>query len=168
MLNLLLFTNANFPLFDKWVEWVLSIVNIIINSTICVMKPIVQEDSFGCGVACVANILDITYLEALELFEDGQLKASTIGFYCKDILRVFEYKNIKYEYKYIKPKLKKKIYKDKVIVFLKRSKKYPAGHYLCRINNKWLDSWINFPNENKKSGFRKRLPGKSIYLISPV
>jgi len=131
------------------------------------MKPIVQEDAYGCGVACVANILGITYQEALNFFENGGEKASSIGFYCKEFLPVFRINQLSYEYKYIKPKLKNKIYINKTIVYLRKSKKYPAGHYLCRIDNKWLDSWINFPDIDRKSGYRKRLPEKPIYIIYP-
>jgi hypothetical protein len=48
---------------------------------------------------------------------------------------------------------------------------YPEGHYLVRKGNIWMDSWINFKNNKKvfqaKSGFRKKLPGRAIYLVRP-
>jgi len=73
------------------------------------------------------------------------------------------------EYKYIKGKIRKKIYQDNTIVFIKRSKKYPYGHYLSRYKSSWMDPWINSKNDRKikkiKAGFRKRLPGKAIYAI---
>jgi len=128
------------------------------------MKLVVQEDGFGCGVACVANILEVTYREALSLFSNGRRKATTEGFLCKDLVNVLG----DYEYRYIKPKLRNKIYQNKSIVFIARCKKYPGGHFLYRMNGIWADPWINFPDENKKVGFRKRLPGKPIYLISKI
>jgi len=64
------------------------------------------------------------------------------------------------------------MYEDGVIVFIKRSVRYPAGHYLARMNGQWMDPWINFPNDqniknikNATSGFRKKLPGKPIYAL---
>lgn len=132
------------------------------------MKVVVQKDMFGCGVASVACLLSITYAEALSLFENGKTKAISIGFLCKDIVGALKNKNINYQFKYIKPRFKNKIYKHGTIVFIKRSKRFPVGHYLCRKNNLWADSWINFPNKNKRAGFRKRLPGKPIYLIYPL
>jgi hypothetical protein len=76
-----------------------------------------------------------------------------------------------YQYRYLKPRLRKIIYRDDVIVFIKRSKKYPFGHYLVRYQNLWMDPWINFPKEKDvkkaKAGFRKRLPGKAIYALFP-
>lgn len=132
------------------------------------MKPIVQEDPLGCGVACMAAVLGVSYQESLNLFKNGQKKAIEIGFFCKEIVVALKKKGLVYEYRYIKGKLRKKIYKQGTIVFLRRSKKYPSGHYLCRINNKWMDPWINFPNGNRKAGFRKRLPEKPTYIIHPI
>lgn len=127
------------------------------------MKPIRQEDLMGCGVACTAFVLSISYKEALGLFPNGKRKAKTVGFLCEDIVYTLRKHNPKYQYKYIK--IKKEIYKPGTIVFLRRSKKYLAGHYIARSNHKWMDPWINFPDTNIKAGFRKRLPGKPIYVI---
>lgn len=132
------------------------------------MKKVVQEDPYGCGAACLASVLAVTYQEALSLFTAGKKKAKTFGFYCREIAAALKKEGLEYEYKYIKPKIKRKIYRDGTIVFVKRSKKYPAGHYLSRIDGKWMDPWINFPEENRKAGFRKRLPEKPIYGIIPI
>ena len=129
------------------------------------MEVVVQEDPLGCGIACVAAVLMVSYQESLDLFDDGQRKAKEVGFFCKEIVMALKKRGLEYEYKYIKDKLRKRIYKKGTIVFLRRFKKYSSGHYLCRLNNKWMDPWINFPNENRKAGFRKRLPEKPIYII---
>ena len=127
------------------------------------MKPIKQADPFGCGIACVAFVLTINYKSALKLFVDGEKRAKEEGFYCKEIAITLNHLGLKY--KYLKKGLRKNVYRPNTIVFLKRSKKYPYGHYLVRFNNKWMDSWINLPDKNIKAGFRKRLPGKPIYTI---
>lgn len=129
------------------------------------MRPIKQEDPFGCGIACVAFVLSISYADSLEMFKDGKNKAEKVGFLCKEIVNALKSKNLIYEYNYIKARYGKSIYDQKTIVFIKQSKKYPSGHYLVRANNNWMDPWINFPNQQKKAGFRKRLPGKPIYAI---
>mgnify|MGYP001563219775 CR=1 FL=1 len=131
------------------------------------MEPIRQEDPFGCGIACVAFVTDISYEDSLKLFEDGKSKAKKVGFLCKEIVNALKFKGQIYEYKYVKIRYRKIIYNQNTIVFIKRSNKYPTGHYLVRANNKWMDPWINFPYENAKAGFRKRLPGKPIYMIFP-
>lgn len=124
-----------------------------------------QEDKLGCGVACVAFILSVDYKNALKLFIDGKRKAKFEGFLCKDLVVALRIAGLSYKFKYIKAKIRKKIYKINTIVYLRKSKKYPLGHYLVRFENNWMDPWINFPNENKKAGFRKRLPEKPIYAI---
>ena len=130
-------------------------------------EPITQKNPFGCGIACTAFVLGLSYSKTLNLFENGKYKANKSGFYCKEIVNVLGCEE--FSYKYVKDRIKNKIYKDYSIVFIKRSKKYPAGHYLCRYKNKWMDPWINFLKDqnikNAKSGFRKRLPGKPIYVI---
>ena len=132
------------------------------------MKLVKQEGLFGCGVACVASLLNCDYKSALNLFVDGNKKAHTTGFYCRDIIKALEGENLRYEHKYIKSKTRNYIYKQGAVVFVRRSGKYPEGHYLCRLEGLWMDPWINFPSEEVKAGFRKKLPEKPIYVIYPV
>jgi hypothetical protein len=133
------------------------------------MKSVTQKDAFGCGAACVSFISKKSYEKTISIL--GKRKARDKGFNCKDLTNVLLQFGLRYQYKYIKPRLKKEIYKDGAIVFIKRSKTYPAGHFLARQNGKWMDSWINFQKnknlDNAKSGFRKRLPGRPIYVLLP-
>ena len=127
------------------------------------MKLVKQENELGCGVACVAAILGRSYKNTQKLFPKN--KSETHGFIYKEIVRALNNGGLKYEYKYIKPRLRVGIYEDRTIVFIQRSQKYPEGHYLVRARNKWMDPWINFPDKDRKAGFRKKLPGKAIYII---
>lgn len=149
----------------------MSLDNKNINSIVLIMsiKLVKQKDEFGCGVACVAALLSITYQQALKLFDDGYVKAKTKGFLCKEVCLALNKLGRNYKYKYVKNRLKNKIYQLGVIVFIKKSKKYPANHYLLRVENKWLDPWINLSRDknikNAKAGLRKRLPGRAIYYL---
>lgn len=124
-----------------------------------------QEDKLGCAVACTAFLLDITYQDSLKLFKNGKYRAGNKGFFCKDMITVLKKAGLKYEYRYIRNKIRRKIYKPKTVVYVKKSKKYPHGHYLVRFDNKWMDPWINFPDKYIKAGYRKRLPERPIYAI---
>lgn len=130
-------------------------------------SPITQKDNLGCSIACLAFISNKTYEEVTVNL--GKEKAKTKGFYCREIVEYLKKLGYQAEFHYLKSKWRKKIYKDKTIVFIKRSKKYPYGHYLIRYQNLWMDPWINFKKgksvKKAKAGFRKRLPGKPIYGI---
>jgi len=133
------------------------------------MKSITQKHPFGCGVVCVAFVIRKSYSEVMDVLVND--KANDEGFSCKELAQALSGFGYPYIYKYLKPKLRSKIYQNGVIVFVKRSSKYPAGHYLVYSNGQWMDSWVNFAQDKDikkaKSGFRKRLPGTPIYALFP-
>ena len=133
------------------------------------VRLITQKNKFGCGIACVASVLNISYERALEIFPLGKVMAKKRGFLCSEMIFYLKKAGRNYIYRYLNKKHKRKIYKNGTIVFIKRSVKYPSGHYLCRFGDKWMDPWINFQDskdiQHAKSGFRKRLPGIAIYGI---
>ena len=129
-------------------------------------KPIAQEESMGCAIACVASLLGISYKESLKLF--NRKNATTPNFYCKDIINKLKKKGLSYRYGKVKSKTKKYINIPRTIVFIKRSNKYPVGHYLLKTEKGLMDPWINIPKINPaKAGFQKKLPGESQWIIYP-
>jgi hypothetical protein len=146
------------------------LVYIIINSTLVWMREsITQEFYYGCGIACFAFALEITYKQAANHL--GELQANSTRFLIKDFTAALNNTGKHYIAKYMKPPMMRKIYKEGTIVLIRRSKQYPAGHYLIRHKGHWMDPWINLPLDNDitqaKSGFRKRLPGKPMYALLP-
>lgn len=133
-------------------------------------KSITQEYDYGCGIACFAFALKITYKEAVNLL--GKEQSNSNRFYVKDLTDALNRNGLSYFSRYVKPHIRNNIYKDGSIVLIKRSKHYPTGHYLIRYNNLWMDPWINLPFEKNikkaESGFRKRLPGTPIYVLIPL
>src|SRR5947209_6660731 len=99
------------------------------------MYPIVQKHPFGCGVACLAFITGDSYSTVCSKL--GEHKAASVGFLCKELQSYLLESGVQYDCKYLKPPLKRKIYKNGTIVFLKRSKQFPTGHYLARSSGKW-------------------------------
>jgi hypothetical protein len=132
-------------------------------------KPITQEHGTGCGVACTAYVLGVSYQSALKLF-DKPGNASTTGFYCKDIVRALARKGRLYSHCYLKSSKRDLLQQAGVIVYIQRSKKYPLGHYLVRgTNGKWMNPWYNYPCIAPAKGqFQTKLPGKPIYAIFPL
>lgn len=140
----------------------------IINSTLVIMREsVTQLDELGCGLACVAFIGNLNYQSARSFL--GHNEARVHGFYCRDIVRLLRVLGHGYAYKYVNKKTKPLIFMEGSIVYIRKSKEYPKGHYLTRTQGRWMDPWINFKqNQDIKlaySGYRNRLPGQPIYVV---
>ncbi|MDE1848537.1 MAG: hypothetical protein KGH55_00700 [Nanoarchaeota archaeon] len=133
-------------------------------------QPVAQEDYNGCSVSCVASLLGISYKKSLKLF--GRYYSKEKGAYCRDIVKVLEKKKLNYKYSKVVNKTKRYVNEFGSIVFIRRSKEYPIGHYLLKTRNGWMNSWINLSMITPlkipvKAGFQKRLPGKAQWIIYP-
>ena len=133
-------------------------------------ESITQEFDYGCGIACFAFALNITYKEAAALL--GPKQAASTRFWVRDLVNELRKQGKPYRAKYVKPYLRRKIYETGTIVLIRRSKRYPTGHYLIRYDGMWMDPWINLVVSKNiaqaKSGFRMRLPGNPMYALLPV
>lgn len=133
-------------------------------------KSITQEFEYGCGIACYAFVLNISYKEATVHL--GKEQSTSRRFWVKDIIKALNEAGLNYFSQHIRLGTRALHYPEGTIALIRRSKHYPVGHYLIRHQNLWMDPWINLTyNKNvayAKSGFRKRLPGKPMYLIVPI
>lgn len=130
------------------------------------MRLIAQKDNLGCSIACVASLCEVSYETAKKDYFKGLGDANKRGFLCKEIVKALGRAGKEYAYRYLKGRIK---YTEGSIIFIKRSKSYPQGHFLLKASKGWMDPWVNFSKDkginNAKAGFRKRLPGKAIYQI---
>lgn len=132
-------------------------------------KGVRQEDSMGCGVACVAFVLGKSYRGVkLNLIKNRQ-KALKQGYLCKELVDSLKRGGLTYAYRYLKHVSK---YKDSTIVFIKRNRRFPRGHYVVKTERGWMDPWINMDLNidvrRSIAGFRKRLPSKASYALVPT
>ena len=93
-------------------------------------QSITQEFDYGCGIACYAFALGISYKEAEKLL--GEEQAMSIRFYVKDLALALNKAGKAYQSKYVKPHIRKLLYKEGSIVLIRRSNIYKTGHYLIR------------------------------------
>lgn len=133
-------------------------------------KSITQEFDYGCGIACFAFAVGLTYKQAEEFL--GKEQSVSARFWCKDLAAALNRYGVAYKHQYVKSHFRKKIYKEGTVVLIARPKHYPVGHYLIRHDGKWMDPWINLPVDKDikraYSGYRKRLPGRPMYMIRPI
>lgn len=91
-------------------------------------ESVTQEFDYGCGIACYAFALGLTYRQAADRL--GEEQANSVRFWVKDLTTALNKAGVLYESKHCKPYLYKRIYKEGTIVLIRRLKTYPAGHYL--------------------------------------
>jgi hypothetical protein len=131
-------------------------------------KVVTQEHASGCAVACVAFVLEIPYSKAIKLFKKPS-RALSSGFTCKDIVQALAKKSKVYAYASLNSKNQLLLNEAGVIVFIRRSKFYPIGHFLVRSNRTWMNPWANYPKIAPAQGaLQSRLPGQAIYVIYPL
>ena len=141
-----------------------------------------QKDMNGCGIACMANLLSMSYDEVKMDFENKFYKIDK-GVNIADIVRYLDAKGLKYKSKFFKrtnnnlqpEKVSSGVERDKYskllgsITLIVKSDKYPIGHYLFRIKNGWVDPWIDLPSiDNVRAGVRDELPDDPWYVLYPI
>lgn len=127
---------------------------------------ITQKHTLGCGVACVAYLLNTTYNKALKLFNEPR-NAATVGYYCDEIVKALDQAGHKYHFSNYDDNSP---LPNRCIVFVKDAKQYAMGHYLARRSGgAWMNSWINCPIiAPTTSAFQEMLPGKPAWVIQPL
>lgn len=130
------------------------------------LMPVAQEHGYGCAVACVAEILGVSYAEALSYFHDGFRKATTEGFYLAEICLVMQAQGWQSYWVAAQPYFVPKQGQLHTIAFLPKGDLYPAGHYVVQdYKDRWSNSYVNFPAWPAKAGLHKELPLQPEYLI---
>ncbi len=132
---------------------------------------IAQEHPYGCGVACVAELLDVSYHDALGLFPDGVRKAQYEGFYLGEITAVMRSCGWGSYWVAMQPHFLAHIQRRDNIAYLGKSKIYPSGHYLIRETDEynvrpvWKNSYANYPIWPPTAGLQVTLPYHPEFLI---
>jgi hypothetical protein len=121
-------------------------------------KSVVQEDEWGCGAACVASLLDISYQEAKRRLEDAKeaaLDDEPKGLNYDPIAQVLHDYGIT-----VIADWNAKKYPPGTIVLVYGKGNYKDGHYLLRVPNGWMNPWETLYDRRKKkcSSIKKSLP----------
>lgn len=128
------------------------------------MKLVVQKHPMGCGIACVASLAGVSYDKAISLVDKKY--AISRGYYCNELVKLLKKLGLEYKYEKASKKNQEHIQESGSIVFIKRDKSYPYGHFLLKTKKGWMNPWINFPiMAPAKAGYNKNLPGKAEWII---
>ena len=128
---------------------------------------VAQRHAMSCGVACVANVMECSYDDAMRHFDSRH--ADTRGYYCKNIVMALEKFGKTYRFKKVHEEVDPLIYQEGTIAFVGPSSDLPYGYWLTRIGGEWIDPWINLTYESnpKKAtaGIRYELPGRVEWIV---
>ena len=132
------------------------------------IRPVSQEHTMGCAVACVASLCSLSYKKALKLFQNKD-HAWTRGYYCPEIVEALERAGHDYSYdEFDSKKHHRYLRLPGTIIFISPCAEYPLGHFLLRGELGWMNPWLNFPlMVPVQSGFQRKLPGEISYLLFP-
>lgn len=128
------------------------------------MKIISQEHTAGCGVACVAFLLQKTYKETLDLFSIPS-QAWGRGFLYNEIIDALR----KGGKNYVCNIMESHSFSNGTIVYIDNPQVYYIGHYLVKWEKGWFDPWINYPIITPAmGGYRPCLLGKVVASFNEV
>ena len=133
-----------------------------------------QKDINGCGIACLANLLNTPYDKVKKDFEKKFYNIDR-GINIADMVRYLKIHNLDYRSKFFNTNNYNASEAGKYskitnsITLIVKSDKYPIGHYLLRTEEGWVDSWYNLPSiDNVHAGIRKKLPSNPWYVLCPI
>jgi hypothetical protein len=128
--------------------------------------PVAQEHPLGCAAACIASLAGLNYQQALGMFENPAL-AWIRGFYCNEVIQALNKMGFQYLFdEFDFSKHSELLKKEGSIVFVAPCQSYPAGHFLLRLKDGWMNPWANFPQMNNvQASVEKILPGEISYII---
>ena len=76
-----------------------------------------QEHNYGCAVAWLAFVSNLSYKEVVRRLR--RRETDQPNYYCKELVNFLQTLGLPYAYNYLKPGLRRKIYQEGVIVYIK-------------------------------------------------
>ncbi|MDG2536838.1 hypothetical protein P5Y53_04125 [Dyella jiangningensis] len=134
------------------------------------LREVVQEDEWGCGVACVASILAVSYARARQLLvrhKKAKIDADeSQGLELHHLALALRDGGFPVVADWDEPKP----YQPGTIVLIGRARGgVEHEHYIVSVGGGWfMDPWINYPNENRQAGLRESFPKGKIFYVALV
>ena len=126
-----------------------------------------QEDEWGCGVACVASLLGITYQEAKNLVEDikgRSVNAKPHGLELHHIALALQAEGVKV----IADWDSAVHHPDGSIVCIGGKSRYKYEHYILKTPNGWMDPWFDLKKNNMVAKYRDDYPKGADFLVALI
>jgi hypothetical protein len=127
---------------------------------------VAQEHALGCAVACVASRCGVTYARAHWLFATKE-NAWVRGYYCSEVVDALARAGYRYAFEsFVEASHSTLLERPGTIVFVGPCARYPAGHFLIRWRDGWMNSWLNYPQMIPiEAGFASAVPGPIQFVM---
>ena len=132
----------------------------------CQYPQVRQEDEWGCGVACVAARLGISYDEArarLEHVKGNPINMEPKGLELDPIVHVLHEANV-----HVVADWYADDFPPGTIVYISGEPPYEWGHYLLKVAQGWMDPWANMPRQQRKAGFIDNPPHGTRIVVALI
>ena len=115
-----------------------------------------QEDEWGCGVACVASRLGVTYAVAksrLEKQKGSGIEEKPKGLDLDPIVKVLHRAGVDVVADWFAKEMP-----AGTIAYIDGAAPYKDGHYLLKVAGGWMDPWSSMPAKAREAKVQKGLP----------
>ena len=130
------------------------------------LRPVAQLDEWGCGVACVASILRMSYGRAralLEAVKGTEIDARPYGLELHHLALALREHDFNVVADWDQPK---RFMPGTIVCVGVDGGETEQEHYIVRTaDDRWMDPWINYPMKpHRKAGLRDDYPeGKEFF-----
>ena len=129
---------------------------------------VVQTEEWGCGVACVASFLGVSYNEARDLlrkYKDGKtVNAHPKGLELHHIALALQERG----YRVIADWKESDRYPQGTIVCISGKHPYDGDHYILKTPKGWMDPWHNLDSKPRRANFRRDFPEGTEFLVALI
>ncbi len=126
-----------------------------------------QEDEWGCGAACVASLLGMTYQEAKYLVEDikgRSVNAKPHGLELHHIALALQAEGVKV----IADWDSAVHHPDGSIICIGGESRYKYEHYILKTPNGWMDPWFDLKKNKMVAKYRDDYPKGADFLVALI
>lgn len=131
-------------------------------------SPLVQGDEWGCGAACVASLLGVTYKKTKALLGHKHPDKGYKGYSCAELSRGLRRGGLAYRGRLCARRKDDAIPVGAIVFLSRKAGKFEgSGHYLLRTPAGWMDPWSNYPDPSRKAKISTRRPRNVSHVLLP-
>ena len=125
-----------------------------------------QEDEWGCGAACVASLLGVSYQQAKQMVEEVKglsVNTKPYGLELHHIAIALQEVGVKVIADWDPAEII-----DGSIVCIGGTSRYKDDHYILKTPSGWMDPWYDLDKNIMVARYRENYPEGSDFLVALI